>query len=193
MKIYILRHGDRTQDCSLYAPLTKEGLDNSKKLIKKLREYNISKIYSSPFIRTLQTIYPYAVDCSMSICLEHALQEINHEDIIPKKAANAVLPQYIAESFHYDPEYTSFIKSEDIPYPEKISNVEKRVKRFLRNIISETKDNETILLVTHQCIGHCIFDIIRKARPDIKIDDKETFDMGQLILVFDRDWVYKKM
>lgn len=193
MKIYILRHEDRTQDCSFYAPLTKEGLDNSKKLSKKIGEHKINKIYSSPFIRTLQTIYPYAMDSSMNICLEHALQEINHEDIISKKAANANLPQYIAESFRYNPEYNSFIKSEDIPYPEKINNVEKRVKRFLRNIIGETKDNESVLLVTHQCIGHCIFDIIRKARPDIKISDKETFNTGQLILVFDRDWTFKKI
>jgi broad specificity phosphatase PhoE len=208
MNIYILRHEDRTQDCSFYAPLTKEGLHNSKKLIKILREHNINKIYSSPFIRTLQTIYPYAVDSSNSICIEYGLEEINHEDIIPKKAANAVLPEYIAESFHYNPDYTTIIKPEEIVYPEKLSSVEKRTKRLLRSIIGEpTNNGKNIILVTHQCICHCIVDIIRKAKPEIKIPlisgsmedndskggKKETFDVGKLALVFNGDWTYKML
>ena len=45
MKLYILRHEDRTQDCSFFSPLTKEGLNNSIKLIdilkKKKNKYNI--------------------------------------------------------------------------------------------------------------------------------------------------------
>ena len=60
MKIYILRHEDRTQDCSFFSPLTETGLNNSIKLIDHLKNENITKIYCSPFIRTLQTIYPFS-------------------------------------------------------------------------------------------------------------------------------------
>jgi hypothetical protein len=35
MKIYLLRHEDRTQDCSFFAPLTYDGLENAKKLVEK--------------------------------------------------------------------------------------------------------------------------------------------------------------
>ena len=57
MKIYILRHEDRTMDCTFFSPLTKKGLENSLSLISLLKEKNISYIYCSPFIRTLQTVY----------------------------------------------------------------------------------------------------------------------------------------
>ena len=59
MKIYLLRHEDRTQDATFFSPLTKQGLENSVKLIKDLEKSNINIVYSSPFIRTLQTIHPY--------------------------------------------------------------------------------------------------------------------------------------
>lgn len=59
MRLYVLRHEDRTVDASFFAPLTEKGLNNSKDLIKRLAKLKINKVYSSPFIRTLQTVYPY--------------------------------------------------------------------------------------------------------------------------------------
>ena len=38
MRLYILRHEDRTMDASFFSPLTKEGLDNSVKLIDILNK-----------------------------------------------------------------------------------------------------------------------------------------------------------
>ena len=58
MKIYILRHEDRTMDLTFFSPLTKNGLEKSVKLIDHLEKERINVIYSSPYIRTLQTIYP---------------------------------------------------------------------------------------------------------------------------------------
>ena len=69
MEIYIIRHEDRTMDASFFAPLTKEGLDKSVELINILQKEKIDKIYSSPFIRTLQTIYPYAKSIDKKIVL----------------------------------------------------------------------------------------------------------------------------
>ena len=50
MKIYILRHEDRTQDCSFFSPLTETGLNNSVKLIDYLKKENVTKIYCSLLI-----------------------------------------------------------------------------------------------------------------------------------------------
>ena len=47
MKLYILRHEDRTQDATFFAPLTKTGLDNSLKLIAKCDELHIKNIHSN--------------------------------------------------------------------------------------------------------------------------------------------------
>jgi broad specificity phosphatase PhoE len=57
MKIYILRHEKRPADCSFFVPLSEEGLKDSIKLVPRLKKCNINLIFSSPFIRTLQTIY----------------------------------------------------------------------------------------------------------------------------------------
>ena len=60
MKIYLIRHEDRYSDATFFAPLNKNGLYKSVELIKILEELDINDIYSSPYIRTLQTIYPYS-------------------------------------------------------------------------------------------------------------------------------------
>jgi broad specificity phosphatase PhoE len=134
MKIYILRHEDRTQDCSFFAPLTKSGLENSIKLVKYLEKEKIDTIYSSPFIRTLQTIYPYAKEHDIKINIEYGLSELHNEEIIPKKAVGISLPEYLAESFNYNSEYKTLIKPTDINYPEKNKDAQDRIKRVLRKI-----------------------------------------------------------
>ena len=45
MKIYVLRHEDRTMDLTFFSPLTKNGLDNSIELIKHLEREKINIIY----------------------------------------------------------------------------------------------------------------------------------------------------
>ena len=44
MILYILRHEDRTQDCSFFSPLTELGLRNANNLIKILEKENIINI-----------------------------------------------------------------------------------------------------------------------------------------------------
>ena len=194
MKIYMLRHEDRTQDCSFFAPLTKQGIENSHALIKTLVSCNINKVYCSPFIRTLQTIDPYIRETKSKVNIEYGLEEINHEDIIAKKAAGINLPEYLAEIFNYNPEYKTFIQPDQIVYPEKTCHVEKRIKRFLRHLITEQTDiglNDTILLVTHQGACTSILKVIAKAKPEYKIDINMEYMKGKLSLVYDDDWVYK--
>jgi broad specificity phosphatase PhoE len=191
MKIYILRHEDRTDDCSFFAPLTKLGLEKSNNLVNIINECKINKIFSSPFIRTLQTIDPFVRESKLPVNIEYGLEEINHEDIIPKKAAGITLPEYLAEIFNYNPNYKSHIKPSDINYPEKTEHVQKRVKRLLRNILSENFPSEdNILLVTHQGVCTTILEIVKKAKPELKISIEE-YGKGKLSLVYDNDWIFK--
>jgi len=196
MKIYILRHEDRTQDCSLFAPLTKVGLEKSVKLIEPLKSCRIDTIMSSPFIRTLQTIYPYAKENNIKIQLEYGLSEIHHEDLIPKKAVGISLPEYVAESFNYDPEYKTIIKPTDISYPEKNEQVNKRVKHILKKIILKYYGSDTpILLVTHQTQCSCILSIVNKNSREFanKLDEDtiNNYNKGKLCLIFNDEWTYK--
>ena len=91
MKIYIIRHEDRTQDATMFSPLTLDGLDNSKKLIEEIYNLKINKLYSSPFIRTLQTVYPFSKKYNIKINLDYALAEIQHPDLIPSNSYKVYL------------------------------------------------------------------------------------------------------
>ena len=178
MKIYILRHEDRTQDCSFFSPLTKKGLEKSINLIDSLEKCNINIIYSSPFIRTLQTVYPYAKDKDIKINLEYGLSEIHHEDLIPKKAYGMYLPEYIAELFNYNSEYKTLMKPTEITFPEKEINVERRTKRILRSIVNKYMNTDAnILIVTHQIVCLCLLKIVN---PDI-----QNYDKGCLTKIID--------
>lgn len=192
MKIYILRHEDRTQDCSFFSPLTEIGLENAEKLIPKLKECNINLVYSSPFIRTLQTVNPYCKETNQKINLEYSLCELHHEDIIAKQSVGIYLPEYIALAFNYNSNYKSLIKPSDINYPESEENVNYRIKKFLKDLICKNyKDNVNILLVTHQSVCLNILSIVQKAgHPDVI--DLENYDKGKICKIFDSNlWTFE--
>jgi len=192
MKIYILRHEDRTMDATFFSPLTKEGLANSVKLSDILKKESINRIYSSPFIRTLQTIYPYTQSSGKKVNLEYSLSEVQHPHIIPEKSYQITLPEYIAESFNYNPKYVSMINPIDHIYPESEKNVETRVKRFITKLINDNfETNNNILLVTHQIVCNILIKFAMKDSK-IKINITDNYPRGALSLIFDKDkWEFK--
>jgi broad specificity phosphatase PhoE len=197
MKIYILRHEDRTQDCTFFSPLTELGHNNAKKLIDVLDKCNIDIIFSSPFIRTLQTIYPFSKKNNFNIHIEYGLSEIHHDDIIPKKSVGLVLPEYLANYYNYNCKYNSLIKAFNIKYPETYMDVVKRVKIFLLHIIKNYKDTKyNILLVTHQSLCCAILEIINNSKIYKETIDSHlinNYPKGKLALVFDNNWTYKML
>ena len=195
MKLYILRHEDRTMDATLFSPLTENGLHASIKLIEILNGQEIDYIYSSPFIRTLQTIHPYTKFKKLKINIEHSLSEIQHPHIIPEKSFTISLPKYIAKSFNYNKKYTSLLNPINHNYPEDEESVNIRVKAFISKIMNEHLDTKyNIILVTHQIICNAILKIATKKNSDISIDITNNYMKGGLTCVFDTDkWVYKKI
>jgi len=196
MKIYILRHEDRTIDATFFSPLTEKGLNNANNLIPVIEKLNITKIFCSPFIRTLQTIYPFSKKKNIKLNLDYSLIEIQHESIIPPKSHSVELPVYISKEFNYNSEYISTIKSTDIFYPENEIFLEKRTKKFLHHIIyNYYKTNENILLVTHQGLCNVILNIIdkfSKNKPNIEL--LNNYPLGCLSLIFENnEWNYKKI
>lgn len=188
MKIYILRHEDRTIDCTFFSPLTNKGLDNSLNLVKYLKPLDINEIHCSPFIRTLQTIIPFVKSSKKKIKLEYGLIEIKNEEIIPVKSHNVELPEYLKKIFNCDLSYQTLINTNDIKFPESSENLEIRVKKVLNFIISNNyKTEKNILIVTHQGVCQVILKIINKSK-------NITYPLGELSLIFDKDkWCYKKI
>jgi 2,3-bisphosphoglycerate-dependent phosphoglycerate mutase len=198
MKIYILRHEDRTTDCSFFSPLSELGLNNSKKLIQILKDNNINMVISSPFIRTLQTVHPYLKETSQLVNVEYGLSEIHHQDIIPPKSVGIVLPEYLAKYYNYNPNYVSFIKPNGIKYPENTKDCENRMKLTIKNIIEKYYQTDyNILIVTHQSLCNTMMKIINKFsqthRHKLTNNILIGYQKGKLSLIFDNDWTFKKL
>ena len=193
MKIFILRHEDRTMDGTFFSPLTQEGLDNSIKLIEILNKCNIDVIYSSPFIRTLQTVLPFSKSRNIKINLEHSLSEIQHPHLIPIKSYQINLPQYIAEQFNYNPNYSSSLDPTFHIYPEDEKSVCARVKKFISKLINETVDSKhNILIVTHQIVCNCLLKISTKKLKDINIETTYNYPKGGVTKIFDTsEWGFE--
>ena len=193
MKIFILRHEDRTMDSTFFSPLTQEGLDNSIKLIEVLTKCNIDVIYSSPFIRTLQTILPYSKSKGIKINLEHSLSEIQHPHLIPIKSYQINLPQYIAEQFNYNSSYSSSLDPAFHIYPEDEKSVCNRVKKFISKLITENVDSKhNILIVTHQIVCNCLLKLATKRIKDINIESTYNYPKGGVTKIFDTsEWGFE--
>ena len=195
MKIYILRHEDRTQDATFFSPLTKIGLENSVKLVNKLNELDIDTVYSSPFIRTLQTIHPYLKDRNKKVNIEYCLQEIQHPQLIPPKSYTVNLPIYIAESFNYNEKYRSLIEPENNKYPEDERDVTERAKKILKRIMNDNVSKKNnILLVTHQAVCNAILKIASKGMKDVKVNYTDRYPKGGVTKIWDKDsWSINKI
>jgi len=198
MKIYILRHEDRTKDCSFFSPLTEKGLIKSNKLIKILKSHNINLVFSSPFIRTLQTIHPYLKATGNKVNIEYGLSEIQHSSIIAPKTFGVILPEYMEKHYNYNSEYKSFISHDGMKYPEETLDCYNRTKRMFKHIIEEYyKTDLNILLVTHQGICTSILRFINDSSPKYKNklnQEIKEYKKGQLSLIFDIcDWKFEKL
>jgi 2,3-bisphosphoglycerate-dependent phosphoglycerate mutase len=192
MKIYILRHEDRTQDATMFSPLTENGLENSIKMIEELEDIDFDIIYSSPYIRTLQTIYPYSKKHNKKINLEYSLCEFQSSYLVPENSYQVRLPEYLAKSFNYNPNYKSIFQPENINYPENEHEVNKRVKMFLTKLMNDNLESrKRILLVTHQAICNSILKIATKDL-DYQHAFTDSYPKGGITKVWDVDeWIYK--
>lgn len=196
MKLYILRHEDRTQDATFFSPLTKDGLENSEKLIELLNELNIDIIYSSPFIRTLQTINPYAKYKNLKINIDYSLAELQHPDLIPPNSYQVTLPKYIAKDFNYNQIYESTITPNDYKYPEDETAITKRIKKILSKILTNhSSKNNNIIIVTHQGICNLILKIVGKSIDNDKLKNlKLKYPTGGITKIFNTNkWVFKNI
>ena len=196
MKLYILRHEDRTQDATFFSPLTKDGLENSEKLIELLKELNTDTIYSSPFIRTLQTINPYAKYKNLKINIDYSLAELQHPDLIPPNSYKVTLPKYIAKDFNYSDNYESTITPHDYKYPEDEAAMNKRIKKILIKILTNhSNKDDNIIIVSHQGICNLILKIVGKSIDNDRLKKLQfKYPTGALTKIFDsKNWVFKNI
>ena len=153
MKLYIMRHCDRDlNNCSFESPLIDKGHINAMDCCNIMFKNNITKIYSSPFLRTIQTSHYYSFKKKIPINIDYSLAEfINIKDKNLMSSIN-----------NYQIPYTWYkiynINTDEMIYNvfnnnENINDCINRLIIFIDFIKKKySNTDENILLVTHMSI-----------------------------------------
>ena len=173
MKVILLRHEERYFDIGFFSNLTDNGIIRANtSLVSDLKKMKIDCIFSSPFIRTLQTIYPYSKKKNKKVKIEYGLYEYIHNPYF------LLFPWYHTVNDIEDKDlksiinmkYKSIVDKDDFSILEDENNLKKRIKKFFKYLLKNYK-NKTVLLVTHKGVINKIKDIYVK-----KTDMNEDFD-----------------
>ena len=177
--IYLLRHEQRESSPRFMSSLTPTGFAKLPALYQKLQDLNIQVIYSSPFLRTLQTIYKFAKYNHLKIRVEYALYEhYNIPSRYMKYSVHRLLIDYPYLFEVIEPCYTSFIKYDQLDLKETLRQKTYRIKSFMDHLLhteaveaAASVPPRNILIVTHR-------DVIDTL---MNIDDQNIVQPGNLI------------
>jgi broad specificity phosphatase PhoE len=152
--VWIARHGNRldfvnpewflTAERRYDPPLSEDGLIQAKELGQRLKKENISHIFSSPFLRAIQTADHVAAILDLPIKLEAGLGEWLNPFWMtecPQTHPQEFLAKYYPR---IDWSYTSRIVPQ---YPESEETVRHRTAETAKGLVAEF--SEDILLVGH--------------------------------------------
>ena len=184
MKLYVMRHCERNlNDCSFESPLLPIGLHNAKMAYSNLNCKNINVIYSSPFLRTIQTADFYSKIKNIPINIDYSIAEyISHEDKNKMFSRNDfIIYEEWKREFNLNIDFKSMLK---LTY--NVNENEwmciNRVFNFLEFLKKKYENtNKNILLVTHMSIVNILlgFDTGKIYKKSFDID--EPYPMGLII------------
>ena len=152
--VWIARHGNRldfvdpewfnTAPRRYDPPLSEDGLLQAAELAQRLKKENISHIFASPFLRTIQTANQVAQILNLPIKLEAGLSEWHNQDWMTEIPETH--PQdFLAEQFPLiDWRYRSYLNPQ---YPESETEVNRRTEATVKQLVKEFSDD--MLIVGH--------------------------------------------
>ena len=146
--LYILRHCERDMENPYFdSPLLPQGVDNAKNKVRtNLLKLEIDKIYSSPFIRCLQTIQPYTEDTNIPVTVDYNLMEWISEKIVKEDGTelrtltDSEIKMYNVNCVLRKYDYNS-------KFPENAFDIKSRIQEFLTYVESD----KNVLICTHEC------------------------------------------
>ena len=198
MRLYVVANLDKVNDYTMFAPLTKKGLSDSKKLTKLLRKLDITHLYSSPYVNALQTVYPYAKKRNLDVSIDYSLVDHIKDYLVGKKSFNNELPKYISKRFRGIENYESSTHHNDLRFNESDKELHKRLRNILRMIIlSHSKKDDNILIISHKVPINAIMKIGSQSKhSNIPKDYPNNYDYpnGGITKIFDKDkWTFDKI
>jgi len=174
MTIFLLRHEQRYTECTFFVPLTPHGLENSHVLSNTINEINPDIIFCSPFLRTIQTIYPYCKKYNKKINIEYSLYEYLNPSIFSKddldfsyKKHHKMHQKIINQDYATKTNLT-------LTYPEtSFEDVYKRISPFIDTL----PKNKNILIISHMTTLSVIKAYLENRNID---EDDASITMGSI-------------
>lgn len=155
-----MRHCERDiNNCSFESPLLDVGHINAQQACNTMETYNITKIFSSPFLRTIQTSHYYSKEHNIPINIDYSLCEFVDSDDKHKmySSNNYIIPYELKNTYNIN---TTHMIKNTFNNDETINMCITRVYEFLNNIKKQYEHtDENILLVTHMSIVNIILAI----------------------------------
>lgn len=144
MNIYLIRHGQKQDDSKNHEKLelTEKGYRQADLLGKRLKKYNIQRIYSSDMVRAIQTSREINKYLNVDIVIDHELREIDMGEYIEKDWG------YIEQNYpDFAKEFSGHASDVAYPHGECGGDVWKRSETVINEIISCSLEN--VAIVTH--------------------------------------------
>jgi broad specificity phosphatase PhoE len=182
MRIIILRHAKRYGSPLFETSLTPEGLQQAKELVGQLEKIRFDEIYSSPFLRVLQTIYPFCEKYGYKVNIENSFYEALKSD----EFTHSNYKHKVHELYEKYPvfkniigRYESKLNVANISHVESDIDINNRVSPFIWKLIEKYKDTDKcILIATHQTICNTI-----KKYFDASVNYNDTFPQGTFEII----------
>ena len=171
MKLWVLRHEERDIENPLFfSELTKKGKEKSHKLIDSLDELEIDVIYCSPFLRVIQTIYPYCINNNKLVNIDNSLYE-SMDNLLFNETNSNYTWKDLSKEYHniINKEYKSIC--DNVKLYEVFKDVCDRINPFVKNLI---KTDKNILIVSHLTVCNAILNFFDKT-----IDNNFKIEMGK--------------
>jgi broad specificity phosphatase PhoE len=153
--VLLIRHAHRldfiqpqwfeTADYPYDPPLSALGWQQSMELAPKLLHLPIERIYTSPYLRTLQTAYPLGRGLGLKLCIEKGLREWLHPEWSPHLPKTLPLAEKILQVPTIDLEYAGIFNPQ---YPETLAAVNIRSQMVVEKLIGQ--HNKCMAIVAHK-------------------------------------------
>lgn len=176
MPIYFLRHEKRDMsNPTFHTNLTAEGHQGAQKLKTLLSDLKITKVYSSPFIRCLQTVKPFVEDHKLNVCVDWGIQEFFFHHAFNSHNYTELSDQ---EKIFYrvDSKYKSSMKPNVLRYQEMNDDFVRRVTEFFIKLkIENQSSDENILVCTHMGVVNVLLSLFK-----VKREFRSLYMMGRV-------------